>query len=221
MAAGPRDLRMASRPTPGAGTKPWSCYPRPVGLERASLLMAGSLCALAFSVDGAWSKPLAEPGPLPVGAEAPRFRLRTFGNRLVKLESLLGQPVLVDFYRADCFPCRRMLPDLIQIHEDYAQAGLQVVLIGLLDGEAGGEARLTQSLTQYRLPFLVLKDPTEYYSQKFLGPSGSLPAAFLLDGDGRVLHRQVGAKGDTPFADFERVLKARGFQPAQTKSARP
>jgi hypothetical protein len=54
-----------------------------------------------------------------------------------------------------------------------------------------------------------LVDDNEYFSKKYLGPTGALPATFLIDKDGVVRRSRYGVKGafkETFAPAIEQVL---------------
>lgn len=165
---------------------------------------------------GLWA--IAAPGAaqLPaVGEPAPVFRLRDASGAMVRLDELAypGQekswakkrPLLVDFFRTDCRPCREALPELRTMHERYQAAGLEVLLIALLEQE-DGRGKLERFLAEAKLPFRVVVDETEHFAVRYLGKEAKLPATFLLDRDGNILELRRSGGPITEF--FEPKIKA-------------
>lgn len=163
----------------------------------------------------------APPGPgadvaVAEGQPAPMFKLRALDGALVRLDERAypgkeksyakKRPVLVDFFRTDCGPCRSAMPELVKLHAAWSAKGLDVYLIALLEDERGRE-KLDAYLAEAKLPFPVLLDETEHFSKKYLGSSVSLPATYLISADGVVLRVRHGAKG-TMDAHFEPAIRA-------------
>ena len=148
----------------------------------------------------------AETNPRPkVGKPAPNLRLFTFdGARKVKLSDLAypgrerpwakKRPVLLDFFRTDCEPCLKAIPELVTLHDLYQPRGVEVVLVALLE-ETDGRQKLRAYLEMQKLPFIVLVDRNDFYATKYLGKTVSLPATFLIDRQGVLRGSKFDAKG--------------------------
>lgn len=163
--------------------------------------MTLSTCALAALL--AVGAPPDE-AAVPEGQPAPAFKLRALDGALVRLDERAyagkeksyakKRPVLVDFFRTDCAPCRQSMPELVRLYERWSKQGLDVFLIALLEGDRGRE-KLDEYLAETKLPFPVLVDETEHFTKKYLGKTVSLPATYLISREGLVARSRHGAKG--------------------------
>ena len=166
-------------------------------LKRLSAL---SLCGMCWSISG--SSLYAESQDLIVGEKAPSFRLRTLDGAMFRLDEhaypgreksyAKKRPVLLEFFRTDCAPCLRAMPDLVRMARTQETPRLEIVVIALLEEEEG-EVKLRKYLKQAQLPFTVLVDATEYVAKKYLGNPITLPASFLISPDGVLLKKANGA----------------------------
>lgn len=153
--------------------------------------------------------------PLKEGENAPAFKLRALDGTMVRLDEIAyrgkekswakKQPVLLDFFRTDCSPCRESMPELVELSKAYAEKGLKVVLVALLEPE-DGRAKLEKYLAEQKLPFTVVVDETEHFSKKYLGGSVTLPATFLVDREGTIISIKQGGKGSMKD-HFEAAIK--------------
>lgn len=169
-------------------------------IDRRTLLSAGALY-LGLG-PAALAKPKGDKR-LEVGKPVPNFKMRTPKERHVyylrdfafpgKRRRKTKQPVLLDFFRTDCEPCLRSMPELVKIHSEYAEKGLKVVLVALHE-EVDGRAKLLKYLDETKLPFLVLEDPTDFVAERYLGKTVSLPATFLVDEEGVLVAAKYDAK---------------------------
>jgi thiol-disulfide isomerase/thioredoxin len=67
---------------------------------------------------------------------APNFRVTTLDGKTISLESLAGKVVLIDFWATWCPPCRRALPHLQKMAQEFA--GQPFVLLSVsLDPDEG------------------------------------------------------------------------------------
>jgi peroxiredoxin len=111
---------------------------------------------------------------------APDFELKTLDGERVRLQDLRGKPVLLSFFASWCGPCRRELPSVVKLHEEFKDKGLQV--FGVND-EGKGTAR--HFAEKAGLTFPVLDDAGTKAARLY--HVRSIPTAFLIDKDGKVV----------------------------------
>src|SRR4051812_7909098 len=110
----------------------------------ASLTLA---LALSFS-----SAPDAE-----VRKSAPDFELKDLAGKRVRLSSLAGKVVLVDFWATWCGPCVLALPHLDKLEKDFSDKGLVVLAIST-DGPQT-QAQVRSLVKREKLGMRILLDP--------------------------------------------------------------
>lgn len=81
-----------------------------------------------------------------IGDPAPDFDLPTLdGKSRIKLSSLKGQVVFLDFWASWCGPCQQYLPDTEALHQRYKAKGLKVIGVNI-EGDAAKAAQNAASL---------------------------------------------------------------------------
>jgi thiol-disulfide isomerase/thioredoxin len=118
----------------------------------------------------------------------PAFSVQSLDGKEVSFASLAaGKPVLVDFWATWCAPCVNAMPELSKLHKKHAAKGFAVV--GISIDEEKDRAR----------KFVAKKDPGyPVYLDAAKPPAWSafhvraVPAAFLIDGQGRVVKQWLG-----------------------------
>lgn len=139
-------------------------------------------CAKEFAAD-----PLAYLPPVFPRAATP-FALTGLTGEAYTLESLQGRVVLLDFWATWCAPCRKSMPELQSLHAEYAAQGLTVLGVSI-DEKADAKVRKYVAAQKYTYPMAIdaAKDPAwQAYRVK------SVPAAFLLDAEGRIVAQWTG-----------------------------
>jgi len=100
-----------------------------------------------------------------------------------------GEITLVNVWALWCEPCREELPDILRVRRELGPAGLRLVLISADFEESVPEARAF--LTTLGVDFPTWRKPSggdmAWIDALDPGWSGSLPASFLFDADGRLL----------------------------------
>ena len=174
-------------------------------------LAAGLLVGWCIQADAGKKKPQVR-----VGDQAPDFSLSDLESNLVLLSDLAypgeekswkkKKKVMLDFFRTDCKPCMKELPQVIEYHKKHKEK-VQVVLIALLESENGRE-KLNKFLKENKVPFTVLVDSYEMVAKKYImdGETCTLPSIFFLNKNGIVLARFVGLKLDLE-ASLKKALR--------------
>lgn len=119
----------------------------------------------------------------------PVFELQTPEGKSVSSQQWAGKPLVVNFWATWCAPCRREMPLLQKLHEEFGNDGLQV--IGIAIDRAPDVSAFTLE-TGITYPILVGQEDaievTDGFGLDFLG----LPFTVLVDQDGQILKIQLG-----------------------------
>ncbi|QQK07260.1 TlpA family protein disulfide reductase [Miniphocaeibacter halophilus] len=67
-----------------------------------------------------------------IGNLAPDFEVELLSGETVKLSDFKGKAVILNFWATWCSPCKREMPDLQKIQDDYPE---EVVVLGISIGE--------------------------------------------------------------------------------------
>ncbi len=124
---------------------------------------------------------------------APNFNLTSTNGKSIQLSDYRGKVVIVDFWATWCPPCRKGIPDLIDIQKEFKS---QVVVIGIsLDQDTKSEV----------IPFMKkygINYPVVYGDNKVVSDYGSInaiPTSFVIGKDGKIVDKHIGLVPKTAF----------------------
>jgi len=128
---------------------------------------------------------------------APEFTLEDLNGRKVSLASYKGKAVLINFWATWCAPCKIETPWLIELRNQYAAQGFEILGVSADDLDVGDKEKLSdekkeiaRSVEQMHIPYPVLIDG-DAISQPY-GGLDELPTSFFVDRTGKVIAAQVG-----------------------------
>lgn len=139
-------------------------------------------------------------GRLPVGAVAADFELRSLDDSApLRLSSLRGKPVLLNFWATWCPPCLRELPDIAELS---AAAGDRYHVVTITDDSP---TLIRAALASRGLELTVLWDAGGAVATRY-GVS-KLPTTVIIDAEGRYVHDFTGsASGDILRSHMNRLV---------------
>ena len=174
--------------------------------SHAELVAAGSSGAGATD-DG------MPPSPL-VGKPAPAFSLQDLKGNKVSLADFKGKAVLVNFWATWCGPCKLETPWIVQLRDQYANQGFEVLGIDsegddLPDTDKAGLARqktaVAEFVQQEHMPYPVLLGGDGL--EKPYGGLEAMPTSFYVDRNGTVVAAQMGISSkDDMEAKIRKIL---------------
>jgi thiol-disulfide isomerase/thioredoxin len=101
-----------------------------------------------------------------------------------RLSAFKGRIVVLNFWATYCVPCRKEMPDLAAIQNEYAALGVQV--IGASADDVEDRAKVLQFVKETKVNFPVWLGATPTDMMRF-GLGAALPGTVIIGRDGRIV----------------------------------
>lgn len=116
------------------------------------------------------------------------FELPDLNGNKVKLSSLKGKVVFLNFWATWCGPCRSEMPSMQRMYEKLRDEGLEILAVDLQE-EKGLVGKFARELS---LTFPILLDSSGAVGGQY--NARAIPTTYLFDRKGFVVARAVGAR---------------------------
>jgi len=128
---------------------------------------------------------------------APNFTLQDLSGKKVSLADYRGKAVLINFWATWCGPCKIETPWLVELRNQYASKGFEILGVSLDDLDPDDKARLAEEkrdiakfAAQEHMQYPVLIDGGSI--DKPYGGLDALPTSYFVDRTGNVVAAQLG-----------------------------
>ncbi len=139
-------------------------------------------------------------GPIAADFEIPR----TEGGTL-RLSDYKGSVILLDFWATWCVPCRRTIPHLKALYEEYRDQDFVVIGVSL---DAGGRPVVEKFVDKMEITY-----PTAIGNEEVVQKYGNfrgIPVSFIIDRDGVIVERHTGFRPRRFYVPTIEALLAKG-----------
>ncbi|HKP69650.1 MAG TPA: TlpA disulfide reductase family protein [Pyrinomonadaceae bacterium] len=141
--------------------------------------------------------------PKPVSDDAV-LALKDLTGADQSLAGYRGRVVVLNFWATWCEPCKKEMPDLSAIQNDYAALGVQV--IGAAGDAAADSAKVMKFIREFKVNFPVWVGMSTDDMERF-GVGTVLPATVIIDKNGKVIWREIGIiKPDVLRKELDKLL---------------
>jgi cytochrome c biogenesis protein CcmG/thiol:disulfide interchange protein DsbE len=139
----------------------------------------------------------AKSGPYPPNYEAkvnpssrttaPDFSLATVAGSNLNLADYKGKVVVLDFWATWCAPCRKAIPDLIELKNEYPEDQFEIIGISL---DSDTKEMVPSFVEQFKINYPIVYGDMEIARR--YGDIQSIPTSFVVDKEGRIFSSYVG-----------------------------
>jgi peroxiredoxin len=133
--------------------------------------------------------------PTASGNVAPEFTVTDLDGRKLSLSDYKGKVVLLDFWATWCTPCREEIPHFVEMQNKYGPQGFQVIGVSMDDDAKP----VREYYEKYKLNYPVALGDDKL-AERFGGVLG-LPVNFVIDREGRIQAKHLGATNVATFDD--------------------
>lgn len=118
------------------------------------------------------------------------FSLPDINDKIHNINQWRGKLILLNFWATWCPPCREEIPLFIDMQEKFGKRGLQIVGVAI-DKKQAVENYPDFAFMNY--PVLIGQNEVMTIMKQYGNRIGSLPYSVVIDPQGRILGRKVGA----------------------------
>ncbi|ROL56990.1 TlpA family protein disulfide reductase [Bacteroidetes/Chlorobi group bacterium Naka2016] len=111
-----------------------------------------------------------------------------------------GKIVLLNFWGTWCPPCRREIPDLIEVHNEGESRDFLVVGITLERDIENAETNVKDFAKQKGIKYLNIIDKDQSIARAY-GGINAVPTTFIINKQGKIVETLVGARMKQDFID--------------------
>ena len=126
----------------------------------------------------------------PQAALAP---LKDANGASFKLADFFGKVVVVNFWATWCGPCRREIPELIKLHNEFHSRGVEMIGLSTENPDASAE-KVLKFIQDFKIDYRIGWAPREVAAPLMQGHE-AIPQIFVISPDARILKRFVGFSG--------------------------
>ena len=128
--------------------------------------------------------------------KAPEFTLLSTEGKDIKLSAYKGKIVILDFWATWCGPCRKGIPDLVELQKEF---GKDIVVIGIsLDQDT--KAEVVPFMQHFGINYPIAYGTFEVTQQ--YGGVEAIPTSFVINKNGEIVGRLVGLVPKSEYSDL-------------------
>lgn len=146
-------------------------------------------------------------GVLKETTAAPDFTVQNLDGKTVSLSDYRGKVVLLNLWATWCPPCREEMPSMQTMYDDLKGRGFTILAVAAPNPPRETREKIENFIAdgQYNFPILI---DSEYEVNGIYG-TGSIPTSWVVNTDGNLVARLVGATdwtADSIISAFEELL---------------
>ena len=132
----------------------------------------------------AFSREVDDMKRLPYGSPAPEINLPSPDGKLISLSSLKGKIVVIDFWASWCGPCRREMPEMVELYKEYKTRGLEIYGVSLDENTDAWKSAIAGD----HITWIQVSDLKKWDSKPVMEYGiEEIPQTVLIDRNGKIV----------------------------------
>ena len=123
------------------------------------------------------------------------FTLAELGGKTWTLKEQLGKVVVLNFWATWCPPCRKEMPDLETLYQQFKDQGL--VILAISDEDAG---KVQPFVAKQKVTYPILLDPGRRVNELF--QIEGIPKTFVYDRNGKLVAQSIDMRTRRQFLEM-------------------
>lgn len=124
---------------------------------------------------------------------APNFSWKDRAGQETDFDSFRGKVTLVNFWATWCGPCKKELPDLIDLSKELADRG--VVILGIATDRITSD--VAPFVAEYGIPYTIVLSNEDI--EEYFGNIRVVPTTFLVNAEGKIVDTIIGSRSKEQF----------------------
>jgi peroxiredoxin len=123
------------------------------------------------------------------------FTLAELSGKTWTLKELRGKVIVLNFWATWCPPCRKEMPDLESLYQQFKEQGL--VILAISDEDAG---KVQPFIAQQKVTYPILLDPGRKVNELF--QIEGIPKTFVYDRNGKLVAQSIDMRTRRQFLEM-------------------
>lgn len=132
----------------------------------------------------------------------PEFSLPDLQGNTRHIKEWDGKFIVLNFWATWCTPCRKEIPEFIELQQEYASSNLQFIGVAIDDEISVDQFAMEMGINY---PNLIANMQGIELARRYGNKIGALPYSVIINPNGHIIFRQVG------LLNREKILRATGI----------
>jgi thiol-disulfide isomerase/thioredoxin len=158
------------------------------------LLSLAALVTVLAACDPKTQFPAIVASAIPTLGPEPAWHLKDLDGNEVSSDQFKGKVVVLDFWATWCEPCRIEIPGYVRLQKKYAKDGLVIVGVSL---DQEGPLIVKKYAADHGINYRIVMGDDKIVNA--FGGIDAYPTTFIIDRDGIIRDRKIGAQAADKF----------------------